>query len=634
METRGRLNLIDDFPATSTEQWEQLILADLHGGDYEKKLLWKSDENIVIRPYYREDDLRGLEGHLNSAPGEFPFIRGWRKTNGWIISQGIDGTALAEANADARDALARGAEAITFHITRQAGNVCGPYPQSSVDLTTLTAGIDAPIHFRARDLAFEILRLLQQDGQRTGIVRKGSVDVDPLNDVLLTGRSSKTADELMHAAHDAVTASAQLGGLRTLAVRGWQIQESGGTIVQELAAAIAAAAEYAAALTEMGLSIAEIAAALHFDLAVSSNYFFEIAKLRALRLLWSQIARQFGAAAEADSQTVKACIIATSSRWDATIYDPHINLLRGTTKAMSAALGGADVIEILPFDVAARASDDFSRHLARNTQILLKKESYFDRVADAGAGSYYLESLTDSLAREAWKLFQKIEEQGGYLKALQAGFLQAEVNAARARKDKGISGRSRTLLGTNQFPNAKETALERVEPPATVGLVAEVASAPGITVVPLTPYRGAEGFENVRLRTERFVSEGGHHPRFLLLEYGDSKMRKARVGFSQNFLACGGFDVVTRASQSEPAAAVAVVRESGADAVVLCSSDDEYLPMAKPLIEQLGSSVPVLVAGSPSTAEQLRADGVTDFIHLGVNALDVLSAWQERLGVR
>ena len=315
-----------------------------------------------------------------------------------------------------------------------------------------------------------------------------------------------------------------------------------------------------------------------------------------------------------------------------TIYDQHINLLRGTTKTMSAVLGGADVIEVLPFDTSSCASDDFSRHLARNTQIILKKESYFDRVVDPGAGSYYLETLTDELAREAWGFFQKIEEKGGYLKALETGFVQGEVNASRAKKDKGVTFRSRAILGTDQFPNGKEKAHAQIKPAEMVAVKTSAGKAV-ITVTPLTPYRGAEGYEKIRLHTERSVIAGKRNPRFLLLEYGDLKMRKARVGFSLNFIACAGFDIVTKSSEATAEDAVKVVTEAQADVVVLCSSDEEYGPMAKALIEKLGGKIPVIVAGSPATMDQLKADGVADFIHVRSNVLEVLSTWQKRLGV-
>jgi methylmalonyl-CoA mutase len=630
MNQDKKLTLLSDFPAVSTQQWESVIQADLKGADYDKKLLWKADEKITVRPYYREENLADIGPQLNLIPGQFPFLRGGKADNQWAISQGIDSTSLTAANAAAKDALARGADAVSFRITHSGSQASGPLPQSVEELATLLDGIDAPLYFKAADLAPSILTLLCAANERGALKSlKGALDFDPLNDLLLTGSADKNAEELFQAAAAAVNLSGKLPGFKTLAVRGWQIPEAGGTAVEELAAAIAAGAEYLAGLTAKGIGVEAAASAIYFDMAVSANYFFEIAKFRALRLLWAQVVQQFQPAGK---QSARACVVATTSRWDGTIYDRHMNLLRGTTKTMSAVLGGADVIETLPFDGELHASDEISRRLARNTQIILKKESYFDRVVDPGAGSYYLETLTDSMAREAWKLFQQIEEKGGYLKAIETGFVQAEVSASRARKDKIVASRSYTLLGTNQFPNAKEKVLQEIKASEAVAVKGKKGKAV-ITVTPLPPYRGAQGYEELRLRTERYLASGKRNPRFLLLEYGDLKMRKARVGFSLNFIACGGFEVVTKSSDSTAEAAAKVATEAKADVVVLCSSDEEYPPMAKPLIEKLGGKIPVIVAGNPATIDQLKADGVADFIHVRSNAIAVLSAWQLRLGV-
>ena len=623
------LTLLNDFPAVPTEQWEKVIHDDLKGGDYDKKLLWKTDEKITVRPYYREEALDGLGAQLNPLPGEFPFLRGGKTDNHWAVCQGIDCSSLADANAAARVALAQGADAISFHITRKGDQVAGPLPQSVQDVATLLAGIQAPVSFRAGDLAASVQALLLA-AVKAGSVKglKGTLDLDPLNDLLASGGSAQTADQLFDGVAAAVKASAQLPGFRTLAVRGRQVAEAGGTVVEELATAIAAGAEYLAALTARGIDVDTAASAIYFDLAVSANYFFEIAKLRALRVLWAQVVAQFK---PARPESGKAYVVATTSQWDTTIYDQHINLLRGTTKTMSAVLGGADVIETLVFDADSRPSDEISRRLARNTQIILKKESYFDRVVDAGAGSYYLETLTDTLARDGWAFFQKVEAQGGYLQALVSGFVQTEVSASRAKKDKAVAFRQHAILGTNQFPNGKELALDQLAVAASVTVPAPHGTA--LQVTPLLPCRGAERYEALRLATERFVAAGKPLPRFLLLEFGELKMRKARVGFSLNFIACGGFEVVTESSANTAEAAAQVIAEAKADVVVLCSSDDEYLPMAGPLLEKLGGTVPVIVAGNPATTDQLKAAGVADFIHARSNALDVLSSWQKRLGV-
>jgi methylmalonyl-CoA mutase len=623
------LTLLDDFPAVPTEQWERVIHLDLKGGDYDKKLLWKTYEKITVRPYYREEDLEALGSQLNPLPGEFPFLRGGKTDHHWAVSQGIDCSSLVEANAAAREALSHGADAVTFHVTRTGDRAAGPLPQSLQDVATLLAGIEAPVSFRAGDLAASVQGLLLA-ALKKGMVKgiKATLDFDPLNDLLANGTSAQAPGQLFDAVAAAVKASFQMPGFRTLAVRGRQVAEAGGTVVEELATAIAAGAEYLAALTARGIDVDTAASAIHFDMAVSANYFLEIAKLRALRVLWAQVVAQFK---PIHPESGKAYIVATTSQWDTTIYDPHINLLRGTTKTMSAALGGADVIETLPFDMNAHPSGAISRRLARNTQIILKKEAFFDRVVDPGAGSYYLETLTDTLARDAWTFFQKVEEQGGYLQALITGFIQSEVSASRARKDHAIAFRKHTILGTNQFPNGEEQVLEQIWAAATVAVPANAGAA--IQVTPMRPYRGAERYEGLRLANERYAASGKPLPRFLLLEFGEIKVRKARASFSLNFIACGGFEVVTRSCENTPEAAAKVVAATKADVVVLCSSDDEYLPMAGPLIEQLGGAVPVIVAGNPATTDQLKAVGVAAFIHARSHALDVLSIWQKRMGV-
>lgn len=628
--TQNKFAILESFPAIATNQWEAVIQEDLKGADYEKKLVWKTDENLAVRPYYREENLNDLGPQLRPVPGQFPFVRGNRTHNHWTISQAIDNTRITSANEEARRSLARGAEAVCFHIAELGGKCSGPYPQSVEDLAKLLDGIDAPVSFKAKRLAESVLGKLFEAAHKGKIrLTTGTVDFDPLHDLLLAGSSSKTPQKLFDDAAAVVQQSIKFPGYRPLAVRAGQISESGGNTVQELAAAIAAGTEYLAELTERGLRVDDVAKALYFDLAIGANYFFEIAKLRVLRLLWAQIVDQFK---PANKENARAFIVASTSTWDATVYDRHINLLRGTTKTMSAAIGGADVIETLSFDVAVHPSDNFSRRLARNTQIILKKESYFDRIVDPGAGSYYIETLTDSLAKEAWALFQKIEKEGGYLKAIRSGFIQREVQAARAKKDKGISGRSRNLLGTNQFPNGKETALDELKDAETV-VLSDCGGSVDFTVTPLLPYRGSEGYEALRLATERYAAKGNKNPRFLLLEYGDLKMRKARSGFSLNFIACAGFDIEIRCSENNtPEAAAKIARESAADVVVLCSSDDEYLPMSKSLIQILGGT-PVIVAGSPATMDQLKADGVADFIHVRSNVLEVLSTWQKKLGV-
>jgi len=582
-ETQQRL--FAEFPPITTAEWEAAIQRDLKGADYAKKLLWRTDEGITVKPYYRSEDCKGLD-HLDTAPGEFPYTRGTKASAGWRIREEILETDPVAANAAARAALTKGAEEVSFILT----------PNS--DLPTLVKGLEGvPVHFRATGEGVAILKGLADFLRNKPLA--GSLDCPLESDIQA---AASTARQILRSAPD----------FRPLAVRCYEFAERGATTVQELGFGLARAVDMVAALTSAGWTAAEAGRALFFSFATGSNYFFELAKLRAARPCWAQIMTAIGVEDPAAQKMVAHC---RTARWNKTIYDPYVNLLRATTEAMSAALGGADSITVGAFDEVFRAPGDFSRRLARNTQIILKKEAYMDRVADPAGGSYYVEVLTGSIAREAWRLFQEVETRGGFQNARE--WALAEVDKARAAKEAAIATRRRSIVGVNQYPNLHERMLGeiQIEPP------------------PGAPKRGAEVFEAIRLRTERHAASGGKTPKFLLAEMGDLKMRKARSSFVANFLGCAGFEVVTQFFDDVEAAAKGA-RECTADAVVLCSSDEEYPSLAAPLIQRLGG-VPVIVAGYPKDAvNQLQADGVADFIHIRSNAAETLSAWQKRLGVK
>jgi methylmalonyl-CoA mutase len=389
-----------------------------------------------------------------------------------------------------------------------------------------------------------------------------------------------------------------------ITIRAHRFAESGAAIVQELAFALAEGAEIIAQLTDRGLTPDDAAQALAFSFAIGPNYFPEIAKLRAARTLWARTVERFQ---PASLDSAKMTIYARTAHWDKTIYDPYVNVLRATTEAMAAAIGGADAIQVEAFDETYREPDAFGDRLARNSQLILKREAWLDRAVDAAGGSYYLETLTDSLAREAWTLFQEIEAAGGFLKYSESGALEGEIAKSRAEREAAAATRRATIVGTNQYPNLAERMFDKIE---------RADPAP----------RAARVFEDIRLRTERHAALTGHTPKFLLLKAGDVKMRKARAGFIANFFGCAGFEIETaEALTGDP------------DVIVLCSSDAEYAALAPRVIRELraaGKTTPVIVAGKPADSiEQLKQAGVADFVHMRSNAAEVLRAWQERLGV-
>jgi methylmalonyl-CoA mutase len=575
--------LLHEFPPVSTQAWEDVIAKDLKGADYAKKLVWQTEEGLAVKPYYRAEDIAGLE-YLDAAPGNFPFVRGDRATADWRIREEIEALDSAEANRAACAAVVAGAEEIAFVQVQLAG---------ASDLAVLLANLqEIPVHFQNADEA--LIGLLLERKSNSGV----STGWDPFKN-------------LDFAAEVIAQSPATFA---PFTISGSEFEESGATAVQEVGFTLAAGIDFLAEMKSRKADINSAAASITFSFAIGSNYFFQIAKLRAFRLLWARAIESFGGARE----SAKARLHARTSRWNETIYDPHVNILRGTTEAMSAALGGADSISVAPFDECYKAPDEASRRLARNTQILLKQEALLSRVADPGGGSYCLEVITDFIAREGWKTMQAIEAAGGYRKAVASGQIQREVRQSLAAKEKAVVSRRRIFTGTNQHANLSEKALQRVDE----------------SRLSKRGHRGAEVYEQLRLRTERHVAAGGRVPHVLLAEIGDIKMRAARSNFAANFFGCAGFDIVTQrfdmVAEIEAAA-------SNAELAVLCSSDPEYLPLAIDLIARLraaGRKTSVIVAGYPDSVEQLKAAGVADFVHVRSNPIEVLTKWQDQLGVK
>jgi len=629
-ETR-RLDLRNEFPPVSNRQWEEVIKKDLKGADYDRKLLWQTDDGITVKPYYRAEDVEQF--HANAAPGTFPFVRGTTTSPGWRIREDITEADPKKANELARKALESGADEICFVIESAVDGLSGIRATTPPEMSVLLSRIPldlVSVQFRAGSKASQVYENLVQGVGPRALHLNGSIDHDPLGDLALTGASAIGKNAMFDRAAELVgSARKRTPSMLALTVRAWEFHEAGGTTLQELGYSLAQAIEYVSELTSRGLGAAQVASSLFFCYAVGTNYFFEIAKLRAARQLWARALSEFGIPEDAAASTVHV----RTSTWGNTIYDPYVNVLRGTTEAMSAAIGGCDSLSVAAFDECYKSADEFSRRLARNTQIILKKETYLDNIIDPAAGSYYVETLTASIANEAWKIMQQVESCGGFLKCLQEGCIQEGIMESRRAKDAAIAARRRNLLGTNQFPDQQERVLLQVQ-----HLSARfVRGGPAeIRVQPLVPYRAAEAFEALRLRMERHTARTGRTPTVMMVEIGDLKMRKARSTFSANLFACGGFQILEVTADDIEAATTQAI-EVDPDIVVLCSSDQEYPQLASPFIRKLrdqGKGCPVVVAGYPKDMiDKLREDGAADFIHIKSNALDVIKTWQQRLGV-
>ena len=609
--------LFAEFPPVSTEQWEAVITTDLKGADYERKLVWKTGEGFNVRPYYRAENLAEVE-YLGAEAGEFPYVRGVSKDNTWRVHQTIAVKCAKEANEEALKLLNSGVDSLGFCFCDSC--VC------DVDVDALLKEI-VPT---AVELTFcssnvkNLAALAEKVLAKYADVEKDALRLNFCIDPIMRNLSEEGAfccgngDECFDIIAKLIKATADYKHVRVVNVAGALFSNSGSTIVEELGFTLSAAHEYLVKLMERGLAIDEVARKIRFTFAVTSNYFLEMAKFRAARMLWANIVKAYNPAKDC---SCKMFAHAVTSTWNQTVYDPYVNMLRGTTEAMSAAIAGVHSLEVRPFDYSFEAPTEFSKRIARNSQLLLKHESHFDQVIDPAGGSYYIESLTSSIAKEAWALFREIEEKGGYIAAFKEGFVVERVKASAAAKDKAIATRRLILLGANQYPNFTEVADEAI---CDCKVKREVKEENV-----LAPYRGAMAFEEMRLSVDR----SGKAPKAFMLTCGTLGMARARAQFSCNFFACAGIRVEDNTFFKSVEEGVEAALASKAEIVVVCASDDDYATVAPRVKELLGDKAILVVAGAPACAPELEARGITNFINVKSNVLETLKDYLKKLGI-
>ena len=696
-----------ELPPTPYEEWRKVVDKFLKGAPFEKRLITKTYEDIDLQPMYRREDVAGLP-HLDSLPGFAPYLRGTSPlgyvTQSWDVAQELPYATPAAFNEALRADMSRGQNAVNLVLDHptlsgvdadqaeaaQVGK--GGLSISSVaDLARALDGVDletTPIYIQASASALTFTALLaalvNQQGKSLAKVR-GAVGMDPLSQLARDGHLSRDLDGIYGVMAQLTTwAVANAPQLQTITVQGHPYHNGGASTTQELAFALATAVEYIRAMQNRGLNIDDIAPRIRFSLSVGTNFFMEIARLRAARLLWAKIVKAFGGSDESQKMSLHA----RTSSWNQTVYDPHVNLLRATTEAFSSAVGGCDSLHISPFDELLRTPDEFSRRIARNTHTVLREESHITRTVDPAGGSWYVENLTDSVGRKAWALFQEIEKQGGMVKALEAGAPQKQVADTAAKRAANIAKRKDIFVGSNMYPNLKETRLEpeavdfaarqaeraaalnqyrasanagqkqaaldtlaqggnKVEAAiqaalagATLGEIAQAARADakaGVTITPICAYRGAQAFETLREAAEAFVARTGQRPQVFLATMGPLTQHKGRADFSTAFLAVGGIETIYPAGFETADEAADAALASGAPAVVICSTDPTYPELVPPLAQKLKQANPgliVLLAGYPADhVEAFKAAGVDDFIHLAANCQSLLSTLQKKMGV-
>ena len=608
--------LFDQFPATTYDEWRAKVEADLKGADFDKKLVWRTNEGFNVQPVYRREDIKDLQT-TNSLPGEYPYVRGTRTDNDWLTRQEIVAESAEEANSIAKDVLNKGVTSLGFCVKEATAE----------ELAALLKDIHVPaveINFtccpnKAQALAEVLVKFLQEKGWADDF--RGSIDYNPLRKALRHG-AGNVSDQVVAQAKKLVETVAPVKGLRVLSVDSNVLSNAGAYITQELGYALAWGADWMTLLTDAGLSATEVACRIKFNMGVSSNFFMEIAKFRAARMLWAEIVRQY----KPDCTCAEKMMChAVTSRFNQTIYDAYVNLLRSQTEAFSAAVAGVDSMTVTPFDVAYKKPDDFSERIARNQQFLLKEESHMDKVIDPAGGSYYVETLTVSIAQQAWKLFLDVEENGSFFKQVNEGTVQKAVNASCEKRHTDVARRKEILLGTNQYPNINEIAHDKIEGAACgcgCGCDHEHEDNGG-----LLNKRAATDFEALRLQTEAWPVR----PKVFMLTIGNLAMRLARAQFSSNFFGCAGYQIIDNNGFKTVEEGIDAALAQEADVIVLCSSDDEYAEYAPAAFKYLNGRAEFVVAGAPACMDDLKAQGINDFVHVRVNVLDTLRDFNKRL---
>ncbi|MDR1414566.1 MAG: acyl-CoA mutase large subunit family protein [Odoribacteraceae bacterium] len=623
MATSAQTRLFGEFPPTPAQEWMEKVIADLKGADFNRKLVWKTNEGFDVQPMYRREDLEGID-HLGSFPGEFPYVRGNKKGgNEWFVRQDIrvEEGETAAANRKALEALNRGVDSLGFVIGAGAS-------LSKEEMLSLLEGIHLDcieVNFVVTHDKVRVLRLLQEIATERGVdlsLLRGGINIDPVGKLLLEGKwNNPRPFELVR---EAITGSAVMKNFKVVEVGGYIFNNSGSSVVQELGFSLAAGVEYLDRLTDLGLKIDEIAPRLRFHFATGSKYFMEIAKLRAARYLWARIVKAYD---PSDDTVCQMHIHAETSEWNKTLYDPNVNMLRTQTEAMSAVLGGVDSLTVHPYDYVYECHpSELGERVARNQQLLLKEESHFGKTADAAGGSYYIEELTQSIAGAAWTLFLDVQKRGGFVKSLEEGFVQGAVKATARKRDLDVANRKENFLGTNQYPNFNETVNNA---PCTCVLEPEDFTAPDAVLETLKPYRGTQPFEAARLKTDLRK----HRPVVYMFPVGSLSMRKARAQFACNFFACAGFQVIDNNGFKTVEEGTRACEENKADIVVICSSDEEYATLAPEIHAALKGKAIVVVAGNPECRPQLEAAGISHFIHVKNNLLEELKKYQQELGI-
>jgi methylmalonyl-CoA mutase len=625
-EVPDDLSLAAGFPPTTRDQWRELVANVLRKAGREElpdpvedALRVPVATGVSVAPLYTAEDAGDLPAAVG-VPGIPPFVRGSRPAVGPAGSAAVSAAGGAEGGASGswdvrqrhahpdvaltREAIAADLENGVTSLWLELGE--GAVPVDALGEVLADVYLDlAPVGVSGGLPAAEALLALV-DG-RTDLAPGGSLGLDPLGVQAASGEEQ----DLSGLADVARRAPA---GWRTVVVDGTVFSDAGASAVEELGCSLAAGVAYLRALTDGGLGVDEAFAQLEFRYAASADQFTTIAGLRAARRLWNRVGEVSGASPDGRGQRQHA----VTSSVMTTKRDPWVNMLRTTVACFAAGVGGADVVTVQPFDAALGLPDTFSRRIARNTQALLVEEAHLARVLDPAGGSWYVESLTDSLAEAAWAWFTEIEGAGGLAAALGSGLVRDRIAAAWDARAERLAHRTDAITGVSEFPNLAEELPSRQ--PAVSSMPRRSAADDARATGGLPRVRAAQAFEELRDRAEA----ADPRPQVYLATIGPIARYTARATFAGNLFQAGG--VATPSGEGASGLA-----DAGTTVACICGTDKDYAESAAQLAADLraAGATHVWLAGKPS----LRVDGVDGYLYAGCDALDVLRTVHEQLGV-
>lgn len=700
----------DEFKKPTYEQWQAEVEKALKGGDFHKKMFTKTYEGITLQPIYTPA-LHGEKIPKGVYPGAGEFLRGTKASGyikeSWGVSQYVDDSLPKDANHASLYEIVKGGSIHNIRLDEATRHDQDVQVGASVGIggTSLSTMDDCsqlierfnlkenPLYIETGASAAILLGMLAatvKGSKKQTSDLKGLVGADPVGVWAKDGAlhiSLDTAFDEM--AHTVVWAKEQAPELKTVLVSGDVYANGGANDVQEVAYALATAVCYVRQLAQRNIDIHTIAKSMMFTFSMGANFFMEIAKLRALRVLWARIMEVFGAE-EADRAVH---VHGRTSAFTKTVYDPYVNLLRNTTQAFSGVVGGLNSLEVSPFDQPIRKADDFSRRIARNIQVMLQTEFELRQPVDPVGGSWYVETLAAELCEKIWAEFQTIESKGGIVAALKEGYPQAQVKAILDERFKNLAFRRDVAVGNNMYANMTEELLDpkpenqetlrqkrvsqieeylasaepdavakaqatleasTTEPGALIGLIElgalqkltirqirkalDAGDISSETIEPITAHRWTEQFEALRMRTENYKQRTKDNVKVFLANMGPIPQHKPRADFSTGFFEVGAFEVIKNDGHETTADAAKAARESGADVVVICSTDDTYPELVPPLAKELKETMPnvtVILAGAPPKDLEpvYREAGVDDFISVRANCYEILNTLQDKKGM-